>query len=1554
MLLAVLGYARAQADYSVDFNTAIATGNHDFAVAAKWGHIVPQSDYDGYGPYYMSYSYAETEGVDGSGALFAGRQYAGDYGGGEEVYDLLVTPAVSGTITLDIKASNLASSSNPAYVEFYALNAAGTAHGQLLKTVKQEIPGYSTGSQTRYITATLDVASSQKIGIRVQNAYIDNFTATDAVLPTETSLSVQSVKNSEGYTGTGGSTTYFNQQADGSLLVNLKVDLANTGDVDFVSGVTEGYTLTLATATSAGGSKTYYEAQTIPVPVSLAAGEVKQNVDVSFTIPYPSSSWLYFFVRENITGTTSSSNRYAGVKTYEPKFVFVEAKTSVGNSTSSLTDEQAFGLVSESVTQQYKLYNMGNAPLVVKSVTLPEGFTSENVPTAETTIAPGESIDIDITLPVTTTGNFAGQLSIVYLNAAGTETTYTLPFTGSVLAEGTWFCDFNGSKTSASTASYPQGTVVESSTLYAAATGSYNSYDQYLRSYNRREANKFITPKLHFEAGQTMTFDALKVQSGAYDIQVYISSDRVEWGSAVLTVSNTDSRLAATNTRYTYTLTLPAGDYYIAFDIYGMGLDNIIGGQKVDVAHDLYIKGVTWPHEAGESIKSGSAQTRPSVEVIPLTNESASGYTVRYLYGDNVAEGTPVALTASATGSRKFEFAYTPVVEQTTTFEGTKVVFTFTDGTTIETEPFDLTVTNEPKFHFVNTIPSSKWYEPTDRTQPIEFGRTNAAETQSFYIYNWGSAPLTVKEVRLPEGFTTSLTVPATVAPFDENNLPAAAQAIDIIFSSAAPGDFSGNMEIVYIDGTGADAVFTLPVSGTMLDASKWYAPFDDNSWPLGATYQDNMSLTYVTTGNYAISSSSTTDHLFITPKLTATAGEKFTFDAKLYGTSWLNGQVVVYLAETRDDLTDTEAGQRQEIFRVSGDDQLTTDFQTFAFTIPSAGGYYLGFEVSNRAYVDELYGLVLADAGLDLDLASYNIPTAGMQNIPLSATLNVRNFGLSDVAAADYFVVATIGEVKSTVSQGTVAIPMTPKLSADGAVVSVSIQSPKAGTYPVTIALTDSEGNILVETDPVNVTFAEETASGELVIGNKKSTSTYIPFYSTWMDDSSGKSMADFIYTPEQLAAFGLTTGATITQIKYIGTPNGTKDINKLSVDVWVAQQSVADFVAGSPDQNAMTHVQLYDNEPVTFTKDVAHEFIIDLSDNPIVYDGESGIRIFTNINGHGQYQGIAFDIDTDYPSAYYAHGSGAYSEVKGKPVAYLSLAVEPVMLAGTVTTEAGDAVADATVTLVSTDGDDVQYEGTTDAEGRYSIQVIQTTRHYDVTVSAEGYDEATADDIDMAEAVEGVLTQDFTLTATPEYVEVTILEGRTGTTLSSPYALDLSDVEGLTAYKAIGKVTTNAAYIITDEVNVVAPAETGLLLKGAAGTYQIPVAQAGEADEAAFADNLLEAALNGYTPTDDDIASQTVYRYVKVGDECGFQLVTSTTQTLAAGKAYLRLTAELAAAAAMWGLTFDEGVATSIDAVASEQLNVDAPMYNIAGQRVSKSHKGVVIQNGKKFIKK
>ncbi len=43
-----------------------------------------------------------------------------------------------------------------------------------------------------------------------------------------------------------------------------------------------------------------------------------------------------------------------------------------------------------------------------------------------------------------------------------------------------------------------------------------------------------------------------------------------------------------------------------------------------------------------------------------------------------------------------------------------------------------------------------------------------------------------------------------------------------------------------------------------------------------------------------------------------------------------------------------------------------------------------------------------------------------------------------------------------------------------------------------------------------------------------------------------------------------------------------------------------------------------------------------------------------------------------------------------------------------------------------------------------------------------------------------------------------------------------------------------------------------------------------------------------------------------------------------------------------------------TGISNVSSQSIDLNGPVYNLAGQRVSKSYKGVVISNGKKYVQK
>ena len=119
-LLAVVGWNTAQAEtvspYEVDFNTTITTDG-DFAVAPNWGHVVNTN---------VSYTYVSDGGVNGSGAL---RTYTNQKS--KNAYDLLVTPLVSGTVTLYVKPLGRWYNDS-AFLEFYSMDESGTTRGELL------------------------------------------------------------------------------------------------------------------------------------------------------------------------------------------------------------------------------------------------------------------------------------------------------------------------------------------------------------------------------------------------------------------------------------------------------------------------------------------------------------------------------------------------------------------------------------------------------------------------------------------------------------------------------------------------------------------------------------------------------------------------------------------------------------------------------------------------------------------------------------------------------------------------------------------------------------------------------------------------------------------------------------------------------------------------------------------------------------------------------------------------------------------------------------------------------------------------------------------------------------------------------------------------------------------------------------------------------------------------------------------------------------------------------------------------------------------------------
>ena len=1275
--------------YKFKFNSAISTSYNGFSVGSNWGHLV---DYDANYDNHMSYSYSATGGVGGSGALLANQQKQYNYmqeASGVETYDLIITPIVSGKVTLDVKKDN-----SNGYIQFY--HVTGNA-GAFVRGEEIQATGIEDLSETAYSTITMTVDANTRIGIRASQVYLDNFTAEEVTLLPESKITIVSAEPS----ATNG-TIYWEQQPNKNVLVKYTVTVKNNGEVDLKAGDAN-YSVSIVNRT------TGKVLVTTNVPQDLAIGETSAPFDVQVEIP--ASSWensytyIHMDLQENLMGT-SIQRAQSHYTAYEPKFVFREAGS---DASSSITTAEAWGTIRESKTKSFEISNTGIAPLIIKSIELPEGFTSDNIPAIPSEgliIAKGGKQTFSITQTAAEFGKFAGTLTIVYLDKDNAEQTYTLAFSTTVIGANTWSAEFNNTT---STPIYPAGSIAESG-INSDYTYNSGKYDICLKgrtgSSYATENNKFITPKLHASAGQQLTFDVKGAYGDSYYAKVYVSTDRKTWGEPVATFTYGEKEGAEAigssdwvNKAITFDT---EGDYYVAFALYGeFKIDNIIGLTKVDVAHDLYIKSVNWPDA---SIKSGTSQSKPSVDIIPLTDEVAGNYTVKYIYGENVVNIDSKALTSSPSSTTTFTASFTPTVETTTTFPGSKIVFEFTDGTKFETEGFDLTVTNEAIFHFLNDKPSSKWYEPTDRTAPITFGKVNKEKEQSFIIFNWGSAPLTVNSIALPDGFSTTTEFPLTVAAFNGENsgIDAACQSIAITFSATEANTYSGDMVITY----SGDKTFTLPISGTMLDPTKFYANFDDQTWPAGTIYQDNVSISYINTGDYGLLSSNATKNFFITPKLTATDGEVLQFDASTRNSNY-DGTVKVYISSDRD--TWGEPVKEIALSKTENTSKATYDYK---FT--TAGDYYVAFEL-NEARVDDIYGLTPTAVAHDWKIASSNIPTEAMQNVASIATINLQNFGLADEEADSYIITAYVND-KVAGTGSAVAIPMNHKLSDAGTQLLVNFLYPKTGTYKVYLEV--KAGDYSVATEPVDVTFAEEVAvANAIAVGNKSgnnASNAIIDFYNFEQARTS-----DILYTAAQLNAFGIIAGSKINKLAFRATPTSTKTIES-SLTAWVGL-STGDITPNSPDKSVMTEVTVFDGTIAAENGNVL-EVPINLSE-PIIYDGTSDIRIYFEGGGDGKWISLPFDYDNNYPNMKWSNNSS----IKANPLLYVTLATESATLSGTVKTSADAAIAGATITLKAANG--VEYTGTTDADGVYNINVIQAGLDFTITVEAEDYEDQQFD---------------------------------------------------------------------------------------------------------------------------------------------------------------------------------------------------------------------------------
>ena len=833
---------------------------------------------------------------------------------------------------------------------------------------------------------------------------------------------------------------------------------------------------------------------------------------------------------------------------------------------------------------------------------------------------------------------------------------------------------------------------------------------------------------------------------------------------------------------------------------------------------------------------------------------------------------------------------------------------------------------------------------------PIAFGMVSEATTLNYQIYNPGPAPVTINSLTIDAPFTTD----APAGEFTVNG--GETKVIAISFPAAEIGIFDGNLTIQYTNFGKEAATYSLAVSATVLDPSKNIITFDNGKtgteangqYPAGSIHPSKVYITYSTDDNgtnyYLQSADASTK--FITPLLTAKAGETFSFDAwyKEYNET---AKVIVYCSKDREEWTQlTEVGYKA----------LSVNKQPFFATIEEAGDYYLAFELAGNALLDNIYGLVLApQPEHNWYVTGTDLPTTAKENSPYTATISVKNIN----AEADVIETAILYLDGETVDvKNDVALEGNPMTAVEGTYSKDNIANPLVITFTFN-PHTSGEHTAYIElmsdykvvtTGEVTINIAKEVASSELVIGENSYPSTQVPFHTTWMDDSSGKSMSDFVYSKEELEKFGLQAGDKVTAITFKGVPTSSKTIDFLTAEAWLGtMDDPSTFVAGEVDKESMTHFVIFNEEKVETFEDVEMEFKLDLSNDPFVWDGKSAIRIYTNIHGHdingkGQYVNIKFPVDKNY-KGYYTYRTNSWSS-GASPVAYFSLAVTERFVKGLVTdSNTGQPIKGVSVTVCN-DENDVEYSGVTDEEGKYSINVVQDKLTYNLTADAEGYEDYKQEG--LAFAAEGNVVCDFEMTPIFTTEEVTISESTYATLYYENE--NLQAPEGVTVYTVA--IVGNKAQLSKIESGII-PAGVAVVLNGEAGSYEFTVLNEIEPEAKDVTSDLIG------TEEDASFSSDDNYYYIlswkdaqKNIDEVGFYWQQGTqgkSATLRAHQGYICLPQAMGAG---FCFTFDEE--TGINTVERAAINEADAIYNLSGVRVNASQmrKGVYVVNGKKVV--
>ena len=1269
------------------------TSNHEFAPKG-WGHIV-DSYSSGWSSSYVEYSNPETGGQDGGAYLSIGSQVVNAGWTTASLNDILVTPAVSGNVSLYVKLEKASGS-----IKFFTCTKNGNDFTASDEEYVVEIPELSEVAWTQ--VSIPNVPEGTYLGIRGEYVGIDNFAAENATIVYKRELTIESAELVTETVAGGG----IDAGEDGNASFTYRVTLTNTGEVDLNHG-DEGYSISIV---HSDAPETPLSTKELDFP--LAVGATSQPVDISVSIPVEEEIYDRWDVKENISGTTEY---VTWLTLYPHKSDFFVSEGDHADIFEPGTELQ-FGLSQQPVTKTFRLRNNGGAEATVTAVTAPEGFTykvrnAENVEQQLPLVVPahsGTDFYLDVTMSADAPGAKSGDLVI---KVEGYDD-LVFPLSGQIVDPSKFYVNFEDQQFPAGT--YLEGDSWRISNFPKQQSIEGNSYCAENTTSSGME--KLVFPKVHVAAGETMVFSAAK-RSLDSKINVYYSSDRLEW-TLVRTIHREQESEAdhfsdettgvSSYDNYVFKQftidNIPEGDWYIAFEAGYARLDDIMGYTLLDVPEvDFVVTDLELPEAATVNHDYSASISLYSVGSAAVAENQLTAKL--YVGGNAVAEQQLPAMEIG--GETSLVFSYTP-----------REAGDFTARIAVENQGVAV-VERSVELSIAGETPSADYSigtaGNTSSNVPLSLNYNNS-DSETIYTRDLIGFPAGAKILQLTyRGYKTTETHKAHVrvwienttdgifesAPDDLHSTDGMTQIYDGEYTFEQKGSSSDIQDMLVIplaepfEYTGEN--LRVIVRAEKIDQYKSVAFECDRNVQNASAYRrdDNK----IPEGSLTLSSELPVVHMLVEKDLTVLSGKVVSSKDQ----SVIAGAAIklvsgnVEYSGTSSDDGSYSIGVYQDMLEYT----LTAEKEGY-FDYEKTVSFPEGSTEMDIA-MDEATGFRIKEA---------SVPANGMVNYAYTATVTIEN-GLEKPAGSYTAELYVGGEVVASDNEATLA-------TSKNHTFTFSYTPHADGTHPAYVKLTSEYGT--TQTEEVQLVIAKESAESIVQVGEVVEVTDDAGPIESFRRFSRG----EMIYTKDLI---GLAEGSKIVSLQFKGYLS-SKSTN-IALRVWIANESGSEL-KGS-DIAGMTQIYdgIFDTSQDFGSKNEPAVLINVAIPDGFVYTGEN-IRIVAESEGaSGSDWLYSYFEATDVMGYAQRKSSDRVSGIDGLeedaewtatalPVVYLGI-VPSRSVSGVVTdSETGASVEGAAVTLRS---GEVEYYAVTDVDGSYSVDVIQYSLDYEMTVEAEGY---------------------------------------------------------------------------------------------------------------------------------------------------------------------------------------------------------------------------------------